>query len=106
MAVHSPPKPREKREKKKKRGKNVGARSTAADQAGADDTALFLELHGHNSSVRRYPLALNTDGEPYAAETSSKPHGRQSRALTHRARNTTDVAWPPPARAPDHRPEH
>ena len=41
------------------------------DQAGADDTALPPELHGHNSSLRRYPLALNTDGEPYAAETSS-----------------------------------
>ena len=52
-------------------GEDAGARSIAADQAGADDTALPPELHGHNSSLRRYPLALNTDGEPYAAETSS-----------------------------------
>jgi hypothetical protein len=41
------------------------------DQAEADDTALSPKLHNHNSSLRRYPLALNTDGEPYAAETSS-----------------------------------
>ena len=52
-------------------GEDVRARSTAADQAGADDTALPPELHDHNSSLRRYPLALNNDGEPYAAETSS-----------------------------------
>ena len=51
--------------------KHAGARSTTVDQAGADDTALPPELHDHNSSLRRYPLALNTDGEPYAAETSS-----------------------------------
>jgi hypothetical protein len=41
------------------------------DQAEADDTALPLKLHGHNSSLHRYPLALNIDGELYAAETSS-----------------------------------
>jgi hypothetical protein len=35
-----------------------------------DDTALPLELHGHTSSLHRYPLAFNTKGEPYAAETS------------------------------------
>ena len=68
--------------------------------------ARLPELHDLDSSLHRYPLALNTDTEPYAAETSSKPHGHQSRALARRARNTTNVAWPPPARALDHWPEH
>ena len=71
MAVHSTPEPREKREKRKKGGKDAGAQSAAADQARADDTALPPELHGHNPSLRRYPLTLNTDGEPYAAKTLS-----------------------------------
>ena len=28
-------------------------------------------IHGHDSSLHHHPLALNTDGEPYAAETPS-----------------------------------
>ena len=34
-------------------------------------TALLPELHSHDSSLHRHPLALNTDSGPYAAETSS-----------------------------------
>ena len=47
-----------------------------------------------------------TTSEPLDAVDPSKPHGCQGRAVAHRARNAAIVAWPPPARAPDHRPEH
>jgi len=68
-------------------------------RSGRHCTARLPELHGLDSSLHRYPLALNTDGEPYAAETPPKPHGHEH-ARAHTVDMRTAVAKPP---RPHHR---
>jgi hypothetical protein len=81
VATLCTPEPRE-RELREEGGKerNRGRRHRNTFRAaGAEGDAVVLitvigsELHGHNSPLHHYPLALNTDGEPYAAETPPSP---------------------------------
>ena len=76
VAIHYAPKPREKREKRKKGGKNAeaavgeeiaGARSDAVGyitDAGRHGTARLPELHGLELTLHRHPISHNTYGEP------------------------------------------
>ena len=76
MAIHYAPKPREKREKRKKGGKNaeaaVGEEIAEAGSdavcyitdAGRHGTARLPELHGLELTLHRHPISHNTYGEP------------------------------------------
>ena len=76
MAIHYAPKPREKREKRKKGGKNAEA-AVGEEIAGAGSdavgyitdvvrhgTARLPELHGLELTLHRHPISHNTYGEP------------------------------------------
>jgi len=70
VAIHQTTQHEGRGEEKNKEGGAAAGRRTERSPEPVR-TTLLSELHGHDSSLHRHPLALNTDGEPYAAETSS-----------------------------------